>query len=323
MPAVHSSGCVPVSLTAACSASFAALAALATAQSGYSYGAPPTTAKPGYDYQEPSDPFGAGNNPGGAVVKPSAEEDHHHGSSDPLQWLRDAVPGEPGVDYPIYATIPPTGFTCDGRIAGYYADVEAGCQPFHVCSPVPGGEAMKLSFLCPNGTIFNQEGFACQWWNEVDCDSAEQFYSKNEEIGVVPDSAASNNVGSVVNGPASEQNQYQPPQTTPRPQYQPPQTTPRPQYQAPQTSRPRPQPQPSRPRPQPVRPQPQPSRPRPQPVRPQPQPSRPRPQPVRPQPQPSRPRPQPVRPVPNQYIPPTTTTTTLRPPPGLYNLPRN
>ena len=44
----------------------AALAALAVAQDGYSYGAPPT---PGYDYKEPTDPFGAGNDPGGAVVK--------------------------------------------------------------------------------------------------------------------------------------------------------------------------------------------------------------------------------------------------------------
>lgn len=23
------------------------------------------------------------------------------------------------------------------------------------------------SFLCPNGTIWNQEKFACQWWYEV------------------------------------------------------------------------------------------------------------------------------------------------------------
>ena len=100
-----------------------------------------------------------------------------------------------------------------------------------MCSPVLNGETMKLSFLCPNGTIFNQEGFTCQWWNEVDCESSEQFYSKNEEIGVVPESAAGNNVGSAANGPATEQ-----------PQYKAPQTTRRPTYQAPQTARPRPQP---------------------------------------------------------------------------------
>ena len=55
----------------------AALAALAVAQDGYSYGAPPT---PGYDYQEPSDPFGAGNNPGGAVVKVRPARDPDRGT---------------------------------------------------------------------------------------------------------------------------------------------------------------------------------------------------------------------------------------------------
>ncbi|XP_037091259.1 uncharacterized protein LOC119111553, partial [Pollicipes pollicipes] len=166
-------------------APWAALLALAAAQDGYSYGAPET----GYDYKEPVNPQGSGNTPGGSVIKPAGDEDHHHGgSSDPLQWLRDSVPGEPGVDYPIYATIPPTSFSCDGRVPGYYADVEAGCQPFHVCNTMVGDESMKLSFLCPNGTIFNQEGFACQWWSDVDCASAEQFYNKNEEIGKVPES---------------------------------------------------------------------------------------------------------------------------------------
>ena len=41
----------------------------------------------------------------------------HEGSSDPLDWLRDAIPGEPGVDYPIYGLpVPESSFTCDGRV---------------------------------------------------------------------------------------------------------------------------------------------------------------------------------------------------------------
>jgi len=200
------------------------------------------------------------------------------------------VPGEPGDDYPIYDTIPDTSFTCEGKVAGYYADVDNGCQPFHVCNPMTGGEMMKMSFLCPKGTIFKQEGFSCQWWMDVDCSLSEQFYNKNEEIGVVPESAASNNVGSVVR----PENNVEQPETS---------------YGQPQ------QPQTPRPRPQTARPRPQTTRPRPQP--------QPRPQQARPRPQTTRPRPQP-RPVPNQYIPPTTTTTTTpSPPPGLYNLPRN
>lgn len=35
---------------------------------------------------------------------------------------------ELGLDYPTYATIPDTSFTCSGKNTGYYADPEAGCQ---------------------------------------------------------------------------------------------------------------------------------------------------------------------------------------------------
>merc|ERR1711910_282802 len=38
------------------------------------------------------------------------------------------------------------------------------------------------SFLCPNGTLFNQQYFICDWWFNVDCSLAESFYSLNEEI---------------------------------------------------------------------------------------------------------------------------------------------
>ena len=34
-----------------------------------------------------------------------------------LDWLRDSVPGEPGVDYPIYGLpVPESSFSCDGRV---------------------------------------------------------------------------------------------------------------------------------------------------------------------------------------------------------------
>ena len=33
-----------------------------------------------------------------------------------------------------YDALPDTSFSCEGRVVGgYYADVEAGCQMFHVC----------------------------------------------------------------------------------------------------------------------------------------------------------------------------------------------
>ncbi|XP_037791622.1 extensin-like, partial [Penaeus monodon] len=108
---------------------------------------------------------------------------HHHHSDDPLQWLRDSVPGEPGDDYPIFGwPIPQTAFTCVGKVAGFYADVETRCQVFHVCNIDGSG----IKFLCPNGTIFNQEHFTCEWWNQVSCGDAESFFNLNNEIGVVP-----------------------------------------------------------------------------------------------------------------------------------------
>ena len=46
-----------------------------------------------------------------------------------LDWLIESVPGVPGEDYPIYAEVPDTGFTCDGQVeGGKYADPGAECQ---------------------------------------------------------------------------------------------------------------------------------------------------------------------------------------------------
>ena len=46
-----------------------------------------------------------------------AQHDHDH-SANPLDWLRDSIPGEPGIDYPIFAEIQDTGFSCEGRVFG-------------------------------------------------------------------------------------------------------------------------------------------------------------------------------------------------------------
>ena len=71
--------------------------------------------------------------------------------------LEKAVPGIPGQDYPIYAEVPETGFSCTGQVdGGYYADPDAQCQVFHICTTDGQGGLTKYSFLCPNGTIFNQ-----------------------------------------------------------------------------------------------------------------------------------------------------------------------
>ena len=141
---------------------FAALASRAGGQSQYVSGA---ASQAGYA-------GGAGGRGGDGGFGSSAE-----GS------LEETIPGVPGEDYPIFAEVPETSFVCDGQVdGGYYADVEGECQPFHICTSDGHGGLTKYSFLCPNGTLFNQQYFICDWWFNVDCSLAEGLYSLNDEI---------------------------------------------------------------------------------------------------------------------------------------------
>ena len=104
-----------------------------------------------------------------------------------------SVPGTPGEDYPIYSEVPETEFSCEGQvIGGYYADPAAECQVFHVCATdkADAGPNSKWSFLCPNGTIFNQNYFICDWWFNFDCAEAADLYSLNDDIASERDAAA-------------------------------------------------------------------------------------------------------------------------------------
>ncbi|XP_045537615.1 probable cyclin-dependent serine/threonine-protein kinase DDB_G0292550 [Papilio machaon] len=95
--------------------------------------------------------------------------------------IRLAVPGQPGNDYPTLATIPRTSFSCAGREPGYYADTDTNCQVFRVCTV--GATYGFQSFLCPNGTLFNQAVFVCDWWMNVDCkNSDEVLRNKNDQF---------------------------------------------------------------------------------------------------------------------------------------------
>ncbi|RZF48147.1 hypothetical protein LSTR_LSTR009836 [Laodelphax striatellus] len=90
------------------------------------------------------------------------------------------VPGTPGVDFPLFHDVPPTNFHC-GQVPahpGIYANVETGCQAYHICHDGREGH-QGASFLCPNGTLFNQHEFACDWWYNVNCAEAPKLYSLN------------------------------------------------------------------------------------------------------------------------------------------------
>ena len=110
------------------------------------------------------------------------------------------IPGGPGVDYPTFSAPPPTTFSCSGLVQGYYADQVTGagrnlkaespaaadtlvcvqetdCQVYHVCGSDASRPAPISSLLCPNGTLYNQQYFVCDWWFNVDCSvvSAAQY----------------------------------------------------------------------------------------------------------------------------------------------------
>merc|ERR1712014_52971 len=125
-------------------------------------------------------------------------------SEDPIAALEQAIPGVPGEDYPIYDAPPETSFSCDGFIEGYYADPEAECQAFHICANFGSDDLTKYSFPCPNGTLFNQQYFICDWWFNVDCSQAEDFYSLNEEVAAAAAAAAEAAAGRSEAGGAGE-----------------------------------------------------------------------------------------------------------------------
>ena len=116
---------------------------------------------------------------GGGFENEAGYEGEDGGGGDNLE---EVIPGIPGDDYPIFGEVPDTSFLCDGQVdGGYYADPEADCQAFHICAGDGTGGLTKYSFLCPNGTLFNQQYFVCDWWFNVDCSIAEDLYSLNDE----------------------------------------------------------------------------------------------------------------------------------------------
>jgi len=76
--------------------------------------------------------------------------------------------------------LPDTAFTCEDKVTGgYYADVEADCQLFHVCVQVSEYEFQDFHFLCPNDTVFDQQHLVCTNWFEVDCHAQLAFFTND------------------------------------------------------------------------------------------------------------------------------------------------
>lgn len=92
-------------------------------------------------------------------------------ATDYMYLMKSAVPG---VTYPTHGYIPYTSFTCSQvSHPGFFADIEADCQVYRRCDH----RGDMTSYLCPNSTLFNQLTLNCDWWFNVDCVRAREFYS--------------------------------------------------------------------------------------------------------------------------------------------------
>ncbi|KAI5726890.1 hypothetical protein M8J76_010469 [Diaphorina citri] len=117
------------------------------------------------------------------------------------------VVGRPGVDFPILSNIPVTDFSCRKfKSPGYYADLDTNCQVFHICD---GGR--KISFLCPNGTIFRQSHLICDWWFRVDCGNSVNLYDESAEQLAIDQRSYKSKAKALekVSQPQSSDNQFQ------------------------------------------------------------------------------------------------------------------
>ncbi|XP_023335005.1 uncharacterized protein LOC111706376 [Eurytemora carolleeae] len=95
------------------------------------------------------------------------------------EMVMNPIPGVAGVDYPTFNSVPDTQFSCSAQeYPGIFADTFADCQAFYMCQP--NGES--TAFLCPNGTMFNQQYFVCDWWYNLDCAEQPNFYNYNQLI---------------------------------------------------------------------------------------------------------------------------------------------
>nr|XP_027210955.1 uncharacterized protein LOC113804291 [Penaeus vannamei] len=140
------------------------------------------------NYGDMSGPFHIDYSYGAQDIQAAASSFDAPAAEDPIAALAANIPGGgvPGEDYPILASVPDTGFSCEEQqFPGYYADTapEAGCQVFHICQ----FDGRQDAFLCPNGTLFNQQYFVCDWWFNVDCAASAQFRSLNADIGKIPE----------------------------------------------------------------------------------------------------------------------------------------
>ncbi|XP_066951935.1 uncharacterized protein [Macrobrachium rosenbergii] len=76
------------------------------------------------------------------------------------------------------------GFSCEGRLYGFYADVDNDCRAYHVCEPVEDEtgtvvETAHYTFMCGQDTVFDQQLMLCGHRDEAfPCSNAASIYDE-------------------------------------------------------------------------------------------------------------------------------------------------
>lgn len=81
-----------------------------------------------------------------------------------------------------------THFSCEDKVkGGYYADVEADCKGFFICTQGKVGDPLlNTHFWCGVGTKFNQRSRTCQAEDRVQCSLSSRYYHLNNDF-LVPE----------------------------------------------------------------------------------------------------------------------------------------
>ncbi|XP_037772413.1 probable cyclin-dependent serine/threonine-protein kinase DDB_G0292550 [Penaeus monodon] len=81
-----------------------------------------------------------------------------------------------------------SSFSCLDRPYGYYADQDNSCRVFHVCNPTlfsnGAVETYQYSFMCGEGSVFNQKELACVAESSaIPCQESSSYFYTNEQFG--------------------------------------------------------------------------------------------------------------------------------------------
>jgi hypothetical protein len=68
----------------------------------------------------------------GKVNKRLAKDPDVENADNGEYQIYQGVLGKPGIDFPVFKSIPKTNFNCRGQENGYFADLSTDCQVFMV-----------------------------------------------------------------------------------------------------------------------------------------------------------------------------------------------